>query len=122
MPRLLETGARLRCLARDASRLQGRAWRGAIELVVGDVLHPESLADAMNGVVSAYYLVHSLGSGSDFPERDVVAARQFGDAAKIAGVKRIIYLGGLGDPGTALSAHLRSGRRRAMLCGKAASP
>jgi uncharacterized protein YbjT (DUF2867 family) len=108
VPRLLETGARLRCLARDASRLQGTAWRGDIELVVGDVLRPESLAEAMHGVVSAYYLVHSLGSGSDFPERDVMAARQFGAAAKNARVKRIIYLGGLGDPGTALSAHLRS--------------
>ena len=108
VPRLLETGTRVRCLARDASRLQGRAWRGDIELVVGDVLHPESLAEAMHGVVSAYYLVHSLGSGSDFPERDVMAARQFGAAARNAGVKRIIYLGGLGDPGTALSAHLRS--------------
>jgi uncharacterized protein YbjT (DUF2867 family) len=70
--------------------------------------------DAMNGVVSAYYLVHSLGSGSDFSERDVVAARQFGAAAKSAGVKRIIYLGGLGDPGTALSAHLRS--RKVIRC------
>jgi len=108
VPRLLKRGARLRCLARDASRLQDRAWRGDIELVVGDVLHPESLAEAMHGVVSAYYLVHSLGSGSDFPERDVMAARQFGAAAKRAGVERIIYLGGLGEPGTALSAHLRS--------------
>ena len=48
VPRLLETGGRLRCLARDASRLQGREWRGAIELLVGDVLHPESLADAIS--------------------------------------------------------------------------
>ena len=108
VPRLLETGVRLRCLARDASRLQGRPWRGDVELVVGDVLRPESLADAMRGVAVAYYLVHSLGAGSDFPERDVTAARNFGAAAKSAGVERIIYLGGLGDPGTALSAHLRS--------------
>jgi uncharacterized protein YbjT (DUF2867 family) len=62
----------------------------------------------MHEIVSAYYLVHSLGAGSDFPERDVMAARHFGATAKNAGVKRIIYLGGLGDPGTALSAHLRS--------------
>ncbi|HEY2423377.1 MAG TPA: NAD(P)H-binding protein, partial [Chthoniobacterales bacterium] len=108
VPRLLAKGTRLRCLARDASRLQGTAWRGDIELVVGDVLRPESLAEAMHEVVSAYYLVHSLGAGSDFPERDVMAARHFGATAKNAGVKRIIYLGGLGDPGTALSAHLRS--------------
>ena len=108
VPRLLETGIRVRCLARDASRLQGRPWRGDVELVVGDVLRPESLADAMRGVAVAYYLVHSLGAGCDFPERDVTAARNFGAAAKSAGVERIIYLGGLGDPGTALSVHLRS--------------
>ena len=75
---------------------------------MGDVLRPDSLSDALHGVTVAYYLVHSLGAGSDFPERDVTAARRFGTAAKNAGVKRIIYLGGLGDPGKALSAHLRS--------------
>ena len=101
-------GIRVRCLARDVSRLQGRSWRGNIELVVGDVLRPESLADAMHGAAVAYYLVHSLGTGSDFAERDLTAARHFGAAAKSAGVERIIYLGGLGDPGTALSTHLRS--------------
>src|SRR5208282_647447 len=108
VPRLLESGVRVRCLARDASRLQGRPWRGDVELVVGDVLRPESLVDAMRGVAVAYYLVHSLGAGSDFPERDVMVARNFGAAAKSAGVERIIYLGALGDPGTALSAHLTS--------------
>ncbi len=108
VPRLLEAGLRVRCMARDVSRLQGRAWRGDVELVVGDVLQPDSLTDAMRGVSHAYYLVHSLGAGSDFPERDVTAARNFATAAKSAGVSRIIYLGGLGDPGTALSEHLRS--------------
>jgi uncharacterized protein YbjT (DUF2867 family) len=108
VPRLLETGVRARCLARDASRLQGRPWRGDVELVVGDVLRPKSLVDAMRGVTVAYYLVHSLGAGSDFPERDVMAARNFGAAAKSAGVESVIYLGGLGDAETALSAHLRS--------------
>jgi uncharacterized protein YbjT (DUF2867 family) len=108
VPRLLGMGTRVRCLARDASRLQGRAWLPDVELVVGDVLRPESLPDAMRGVAVAYYLVHSLGGGSDFSERDVTAARHFGSAAKNAGVERIIYLGGLGDPGKELSAHLRS--------------
>jgi len=122
VPRLLETGVRVRSLARDASRLQGRPWRGDVELVVGDVLRPESLVDAMRGVAVAYYLVHSLGAGSDFPERDVMAARNFGEAAKSAGVERIIYLGGLGDPGTALRRILVPGMRRAMPCGKAACP
>ncbi len=62
----------------------------------------------MHGAVAAYYLVHSLGAGSGFSERDVQAARNFGAAARAAGVGRIIYLGGLGDPATELSAHLRS--------------
>jgi uncharacterized protein YbjT (DUF2867 family) len=108
VPRLLEKGASVRCLARDASRLQGRAWLPDVELVVSDVLRPESLLDALQGVAVAYYLVHSLGAGSNFPERDVTAARNFGTAAKNAGVRRIIYLGGLGDPRKALSTHLRS--------------
>ena len=62
----------------------------------------------MQGTVVAYYLVHSLGAGADFSERDAQGASNFGVAAKSAGVKRIIYLGGLGDPAAALSAHLRS--------------
>ena len=108
VPRLLTAGVRVRCLVRDASRLQGRPWRGQVELVEGDVLQPASLTAAMDGVDAAYYLVHSLGAGADFSERDVQAARNFGTAARAAGVGRIIYLGGLGDPATALSAHLRS--------------
>ncbi len=108
VPRLLEAGFRVRCLVRDASRLQGRAWRNKIELIEGDVFRPQSLTDAMRGVDVCYYLVHSLGSGSDFFARDLEAARNFGAATKNAGVARIIYLGGLGDPATDLSAHLRS--------------
>lgn len=108
VPRLLEAGCRVRCLVRDVSRLQGRPWRGEVELVAGDVLQPATLPAAMDGVAAAYYLVHSLGAGADFSQRDVQAARNFGSAARAAGAGRIIYLGGLGDPATALSAHLRS--------------
>jgi uncharacterized protein YbjT (DUF2867 family) len=95
-------------MARDASRLQGRAWRSRVEVVEGDVLRPDSLTGVMRGVSVAYYLVHSLGAGSDFSERDLRGARNFGSAAKSEGVQRIIYLGGLGNPATQLSAHLRS--------------
>ncbi|MEO8354103.1 MAG: SDR family oxidoreductase [Chthoniobacteraceae bacterium] len=108
VPRLLDAGFRVRALVRDASRLQGRNWCRDVEVIEGDVLRAESLTDAMRGVSVAYYLVHSLGAGSDFPERDVQAARNFGAAAKSAGVERIIYLGGLGDPDAELSTHLRS--------------
>jgi len=75
--------------------------------VRGDVLEPETLDPALDGITSAYYLVHSMGRGSDsdFAARDARAADNFGSAAAAAGTERLIYLGGLGDPG---SEHLRS--------------
>ncbi|MBE0541181.1 MAG: DUF2867 domain-containing protein [Verrucomicrobia bacterium] len=108
VPRLLDAGYRVRCLVRDPSRLQGRAWLSRVELVTGDVFQPQSLADAMRNVAVVYYLIHSLGGGSNFPERDLVVARNGAEAARAAGVERIIYLGGLGNPQAELSPHLRS--------------
>jgi uncharacterized protein YbjT (DUF2867 family) len=108
VPRLLAAGYRVRCLVRDLARLQGRTWLSQVELVQGDMFQPDSLVAAMGGVQSVYYLVHSLGGGSDFSERDLVAARNCAGAARGAGVERIIYLGGLGDPQANLSPHLRS--------------
>lgn len=108
VPRLLEAGCRVRCLARDPARLQGRPWLGQVEVVAGDCLRAETLPAAMRGVEVAFYLVHSMAGGHDFEQRDVLAARNFASAAKQADVERIIYLGGLGDPDTALSEHLRS--------------
>jgi uncharacterized protein YbjT (DUF2867 family) len=108
VPRLLEAGCRVHCLARDAARLQGRPWRDQVEVVTGDCLQADSLPAAMAGVEVAFYLVHSMAGGHDFEQRDVLAARNFARAAKVAGVQRIVYLGGLGDPSTDLSRHLRS--------------
>jgi uncharacterized protein YbjT (DUF2867 family) len=108
VPRLLEQGYRIRCLVRDASRLQGRSWQNAVEVVAGDVLQPDTLAPAMQGVQAAYYLVHSLGGGSGFHQRDLNAAGNFGAAARAARIERIIYLGGLAEASPALSEHLRS--------------
>jgi uncharacterized protein YbjT (DUF2867 family) len=108
VPRLLAAGCRERCLVRDPARLQGRAWLNQVEVAQGDMLQPASLVAAMRDVSVVYYLVHSLGGGNDFSERDLVAARNCANAAKSAGVERIIYLGGLGDPQTDLSLHLRS--------------
>jgi uncharacterized protein YbjT (DUF2867 family) len=88
--------------------LQGRTWLPQVEVVSGDVLRPQSLADAMRGVEAVYYLIHSMGGGNDFSERDLAAARNCAGAAKAAGVQRILYLGGLGDPQSSLSPHLRS--------------
>lgn len=108
VPRLLSAGYRVRCLARDPERLQGRAWRNEVEVVQGDMLQVDSLAAAMRDVRVVYYLIHSLGGGSNFSERDLATARNCAEAARAAGVERIIYLGGLGDPQSDLSPHLRS--------------
>lgn len=108
VPRLLELGYRVRCLARDPARLQGRSWHSAVDIVAGDVLQPDSLADAMAGVTAAYYLVHSMAGGTDFHARDMAAATNFGAAAHAAGVDRVIYLGGLAESSPDLSEHLRS--------------
>jgi uncharacterized protein YbjT (DUF2867 family)/uncharacterized protein YndB with AHSA1/START domain len=108
VPRLLKDAHRVRCLVRDPSRLEGRPWHNAVEIVAGDVLQPASLRQALDGVSIAYYLIHSMGAGAHFEERDLVAARNFSAAAKAAGVERIIYLGGLAEPSPALSDHLRS--------------
>jgi uncharacterized protein YbjT (DUF2867 family) len=108
VPRLLEAGYTVRVLARDPHRLQGRPWLEQVEVAQGDVLDLATLDAALTGVDVAYYLVHSMFGGRDFTRRDVTAARGFGQAAKAVGVGRIIYLGGLGDEGSALSRHLRS--------------
>ena len=108
VPRLLDAGYSVRCLARDPSRLQGRSWQG-VEIVQGDLLAPATLSVALKEVEIAYYLVHSMAAGEvGFEERDRQAARNFTRAALEAGVKRIIYLGGLGENGDGLSPHLRS--------------
>ena len=97
---------RVRCLARRPEYLRPRIGEGS-EVVRGDALDPESLPAAMAGVDVAYYLIHSMGSSGDFESQDRSAARNFARAAREAGVRRIVYLGGLGrEPG--LSRHLRS--------------
>ena len=108
VPRLLGAGRRVRVLVRDPRRLEGRDWAEHVDVVAGDVLRPETLAASLEGVDVAYYLVHSMAKGEGFHERDLVAARAFASAALAAGVSRLIYLGGLGDPAADLSRHLRS--------------
>ncbi len=100
-------GTAVRALARHPEALRGRV-APTTEVVRGDVLDAASLAAAMAGVHTAYYLVHSMGAAADFAGLDREAARVFGAAARDAGVRRIVYLGGLGDGADDLSAHLRS--------------
>lgn len=109
VPRLLEEGYRVRVLVRGgADRLRGRPWADDVEVVKGDALDPASLVPALAGVDAAYYLIHSMGGSGEFGERDRTSARNFGVVAAMQGVRRIIYLGGLGDPSANLSKHLRS--------------
>ncbi|MCA9728995.1 MAG: SDR family oxidoreductase [Candidatus Eisenbacteria bacterium] len=108
VPRLLEAGHAVRCLVRDPTRLEGRPWHDDVDIVAGDVLEPETLVGALRGVDAAYYFIHSMGSGSDFHQRDLTAAESFGGAASRAGVARIVYLGGLAQDDPSLSEHLRS--------------
>jgi uncharacterized protein YbjT (DUF2867 family) len=104
--RLEEAGAPVRCLVRRPEELAGRVgprtW-----VVRGDLLDSSSLPGALEGVRAAYYLVHAMGAGGAFPDADRRAAANFAAAARAAGVRRIIYLGALGDE-PALSAHLAS--------------
>ena len=109
IPRLLEAGYRVRCLARRPERLKGRAWYLKVEIAAGDVFHPETLPAAMQGVSAAYYLIHSMSVGSGYDRIDLQSARNFAQAAKAAGVEHIIYLGGLADSrDPALALHLKS--------------
>ena len=108
IPRLEQQGAKLRCLARNPDKLRSRV-QAATEIAQGDVLDRPSLDKALQGVHTAYYLVHLMAGSKDFEQEDRQAATQFAEAAKQAGVKRIIYLGGLGDDSLPdLSPHLRS--------------
>jgi len=108
VPALLQAGCRVRCLVREPARLASRSWAERIEIVAGDVLRPETLSPALAGVDAAYYLIHGMSEGAEFHRRDLDAARNFGAAARADGVRRLIYLGGLGDPTADLSQHLRS--------------
>jgi len=100
-------GRPVRALARNPQSLRPRV-APSTEVVRGDVLERASLGEALAGVGTAYYLVHSMGAASGFAELDRDGARHFGEAAREAGVRRIVYVGGLGDAGEDLSAHLRS--------------
>lgn len=106
VPRLLEAGHSVRCLARNAMRLAGR-FPGA-EIVEGDIFDEHAVREACKGINAAYYLVHSMGGSSRFAEHDHDAAALFGRCACEGGVSRIVYLGGLGADDATLSRHLAS--------------
>ena len=96
---LRDDGRSVRCLVRDPSARRRDLERIGCEVVQGDVLEPSTLGAALDGVGSAYYLVHSMGRGGDgdFAERDAAAPSNFAGRGRGGGVERIVYLGGLGE-------------------------
>lgn len=121
VPKLLQRGAQVSCLTRSPEKINARNWPGA-KAVKGDVLNAGSLAEALKGIQTAYYLVHAMGQGGDFEKRDALSAANFGRAAADAGVERIIYLGGLGQTEQGLSPHLSSRQEVGRLLGQAGVP
>jgi uncharacterized protein YbjT (DUF2867 family) len=107
LPSLENQGYRVRCVARHPEILKQKAGPST-EVVAGDVLDRPSLDSALHGIDVAYYMVHSMSSTGSFEETDRLAARNFSEAAKAAGVKGLIYVGGLGSDEEELSTHLRS--------------
>ncbi len=108
LPLLEQRDVRVRCLARKPEKLQPQVAK-MTEVVKGDVLERPTLDEALSGVTTAYYLVHLMASSANFEKQDREAAKNFGAAAKEAGVQRIIYMGGLGEEADPkLSPHLRS--------------
>jgi len=116
VPALLEAGHDVRAMTR-----RPEAYEGPGTAVGGDVNDASTLGPALDGVEVAYYLVHSLDS-ADFESRDARAARSFGEAAAEAGVRQIVFLGGLGAEEADLSAHLRSRREVEGLLGEGGVP
>jgi uncharacterized protein YbjT (DUF2867 family) len=107
-PRLVADGHHVICMVRNPQRLNERKWEN-IEIIQGDVLDLASMGAIKQGIDAAYYLIHSMAGGiRGFIARDEVAARNFGTAAREAGVQRIIYLGGLGECDKFISPHLDS--------------
>jgi uncharacterized protein YbjT (DUF2867 family) len=108
VPELLAAGHRVRAVARNPSRLRGRPWYGDVDVVQADAADLAAIRAALDGVDVAYYLIHSLGTGRRFEARDRRTALTFAQAAREAGVSRIVYLGGLHPDTEPLSPHLES--------------
>lgn len=111
VPRLLERGYRVRAAGRTVDKIRERAWAGhpGVELAAADVLDPASLEQACGGCFAAYYLVHSMVPGQrDFARADREGARNMARSAERADLRRVVYLGGLGEESPGTSEHLRS--------------
>jgi uncharacterized protein YbjT (DUF2867 family) len=108
VPRLLDAGLPVRALARNPDKLATAPWRDDVEVARGDLTDAASLTEAFDGVDVVYYLVHSMGTSKDFVAAERESARNVVEAARKAGVRRLVYLSGLHPEGTELSRHLMS--------------
>jgi uncharacterized protein YbjT (DUF2867 family) len=114
IPELVNRNVKLRLMVRDLAKASPLIPKGSdIEVVQGDLVAATGIAEALRGIHTTYYLVHSMGGktlfkNEEYAEKDRVAARNFMAAAESAGLKRVIYLGGLGETSDNLSEHLRS--------------
>ncbi len=108
VPELVRAGLSVRCMTRAPEGLAGTAWAGTVEVVEGDLSDIESIGAAFADVDQVVYLVHSLGVGDDFMQQEQVTARNARLACERAGVRHLVYVGGLGDDDDDLSPHLRS--------------
>lgn len=108
IPQLIEKGYRVRAMARQPERLRKREWYKHVEMVRADVMEPETLVAAMQGVHAAYYLIHNMAAGHGYTTIELEGAQNFSSAAEQADVEHIIYLGGLADPEQHIAPHMRS--------------
>lgn len=108
VPQLVEAGHHVRVMVRDARKAEAHVWSADVDIAVADATDPHQVAAALEGIDVAYFLLHSIGTGPDFTVTERSIAQTFAAEARRAGVRRIIYLGGMSPEGEELSEHLRS--------------
>ncbi|KNC18189.1 NAD-dependent dehydratase [Arthrobacter sp. RIT-PI-e] len=106
--KLVADGHTVRVVVRSPQKLKDVPWASDVEIVQGDLQHADTMREVSRDVDTLYYLVHSMGSGKDFDQREAEIARTVAEAATGAGIRRIVYLGGLHPEGVELSTHMRS--------------
>ena len=108
VPRLLESGYRVRCVTRSRESLANRSWSEDVEIVEADLQSQDQTLMALAGANRAFYLVHSMTAERNFAEAEESMAGVFADAARQSNLKQIVYLGGLGEDNLEKSLHLQS--------------
>jgi uncharacterized protein YbjT (DUF2867 family) len=120
-PLLVDEGFQVRILVRSAAKVKNAAWIDRVDVIQGDALDDTSLDMALHGVDVAFYLLHSISTGAKFDDLELAMAEKFAQAAARAGVKRIVYLGGIAND-ERLSKHLESRRSVGKMLASAGVP